>query len=212
MINLLPESRISQLRAAQHNTLLVRYIILGLISLVLVVAIHIFTYTMLKSAEDQGNRAAQENKAEIAKYSEVRETAKNYKTNLETAKALLDQNISYTTAIFNLSSYIPKNVILQNINLSPETIGKPITLSARAKSYNDGIALKDSLIKSDIASDASLVSIVDERGAGSQASNSNYPFSVSITVIFTDKLVQPKSQNTSSDKSTTSSSNKESQQ
>ena len=39
MINLLPESHINQLRAAQHNTLILKYIFLSLVTLVLFVGI-----------------------------------------------------------------------------------------------------------------------------------------------------------------------------
>lgn len=193
MINLLPESQLGQLRAAQHNTMLVRYVVMGLITLVIVVAIHVLTYTLLKSAEDAGNKEADANRAKIAEYEEVRETAKKYKANLETAKALMGQNISYTTALFNIASYIPQGVILQSLDLSPDSIGKTTTLSARAKSYDDGIALKDSLIKSNIAKDASLVSLIDERTVDGTLDDlrREYPFSVSVSVVFTEKLIEP---------------------
>ena len=110
------------------------------------------------------------------------------------------QNVSYTTGLFNIAYYIPKNVILQNIDLSPESIGVPVTLTARAKSYDDGIKLKDSLIKSDITKDASLLNLIDERAntnnggdTGFSGIQKDYPFSVSINVIFNDKLFEPRS-------------------
>ena len=75
---------------------------------------------------------------------------------------MLNQNVSYTTGLFNIAYYIPKNVILQNIDLSPESIGVPVTLTARAKSYDDGIKLKDSLIKSDITKEPILIMAVTQ--------------------------------------------------
>ena len=134
MINLLPESHINQLRAAQHNTLILKYIFLSLVTLVLFVGIHVFTYTILKISEDSSNSITEENKSKISEYTNVKQTAQKYKANLSTAKALLNQNVSYTTGLFNIAYYIPKNVILQNIDLSPESIGVPVTLTARAKS------------------------------------------------------------------------------
>ena len=83
--------------------------------------------------------------------------------------------------------------------MSPNIIGKPTTVQARAKSYDDGIALKDSLIKSSIASDASLLSIVDERSPEAQLEGiqAEYPFAVSLNVVFTNELVKNESpQNT----------------
>ena len=199
MINLLPESHINQLRAAQHNTLILKYIFLSLVTLVLFVGIHVFTYTILKISEDSSNSITEENKSKISEYTNVKQTAQKYKANLSTAKALLNQNVSYTTGLFNIAYYIP-NVILQNIDLSPESIGIPVTLTARAKSYDDGIKLKDSLIKSDITKDASLLNLIDERSnannsgdAGFSGIQKDYPFSVSINVIFNDKLFEPRS-------------------
>ena len=196
MINLLPESHINQLRAAQHNTLILKYIFLSLVTLVLFVGIHVFTYTILKISEDSSNSITEENKSKISEYTNVKQTAQKYKANLSTAKALLNQNVSYTTGAY----YIPKNVILQNIDLSPESIGVPVTLTARAKSYDDGIKLKDSLIKSDITKDASLLNLIDERAntnnggdTGFSGIQKDYPFSVSINVIFNDKLFEPRS-------------------
>ena len=193
MINLLPESHINQLRAAQHNTLILKYIFLSLVTLVLFVGIHVFTYTILKISEDSSNSITEENKSKISEYTNVKQTAQKYKANLSTAKA-------YTTGLFNIAYYIPKNVILQNIDLSPESIGVPVTLTARAKSYDDGIKLKDSLIKSDITKDASLLNLIDERAntnnggdTGFSGIQKDYPFSVSINVIFNDKLFEPRS-------------------
>ena len=200
MINLRPESHINQLRAAQHNTLILKYIFLSLVTLVLFVGIHVFTYTILKISEDSSNSITEENKSKISEYTNIKQTAQKYKANLSTAKALLNQNVSYTTGLFNIAYYIPKNVILQNIDLSPESIGVPVTLTARAKSYNDGIKLKDSLIKSDITKDASLLNLIDERSntnnggdTGFSGIQKDYPFSVSINVIFNDKLFEPRS-------------------
>ena len=154
MINLLPESHINQLRAAQHNTLILKYIFLSLVTLVLFVCIHVFTYTILKISEDSSNSITEENKSKISEYT----------------------------------------------NVSPESIGVPVTLTARAKSYDDGIKLKDSLIKSDITKDASLLNLIDERtntnnggDTGFSGIQKDYPFSVSINVIFNDKLFEPRS-------------------
>ena len=186
MINLLPESHINQLRAAQHNTLILKYIFLSLVTLVLFVGIHVFTYTILKISEDSSNSITEENKSKISEYTNVKQTAQKYKANLSTAKALLNQNVSYTTGLFNIAYYIPKNVILQNIDLSPESIGVPVTLTARAKSYDDGIKLKDSLINE-------RANTNNGGDTGFSGIQKDYPFSVSINVIFNDKLFEPRS-------------------
>ena len=146
MINLLPESHINQLRAAQHNTLILKYIFLSLVTLVLFVGIHVFTYTILKISEDSSNSITEENKSKISEYTNVKQTAQKYKANLSTAKALLNQNVSYTTGLFNIANLIDE----------------------RSNTNNGG-------------------------DAGFSGIQKDYPFSVSINVIFNDKLFEPKS-------------------
>lgn len=173
---------------------MLRYVILSSITLGVIVLIHAAAFTMLKLAESQGNSAAQENTKRIAQYNEVKKTATEYATNLKIAKSLFDKQIPYTTAILNLASVVPNNVILQDVNLSPDIIGKPSTLAARAKSYADGIALRDSLSSSKMAENVSLISLLDERDPSGQEASDNkvqqYPFSVSISLTFTKKMTQ----------------------
>lgn len=192
MINLLPKDTVHQLRASQHNTLLLRYTIFSAFTLGAVILIHLATFTMLKFSEGQSNSIVKDNNKRISKYNETKKIAAEYSENLKVAKSLFDKQFPYTTALLNLASAIPKNVILQDINLAPEIIGRPSTLSARAKSYNDGIALRDSLSSSKIAENVSFVSLIDERDANSNDGNAtrSHPFLIVINLTFTKSLIQ----------------------
>lgn len=197
MINLLPQNNLRQLKASRQNTILMRYLILSLISLAAVVLIFGITFIFLKAAEHNGNTTAEKNEQQLASYQNVKKAAAEYEANLKTAKLLLDKNIPYTNALLNIAAAIPENTILQSLNLSPESIKTPVTLNARAASYEDGIKLRDSLSKHGVGTDVKLLSIADERGdkQGGEAAEKNqtivkYPFSVSIQMNFSSDLLK----------------------
>lgn len=195
MINLLPQNNLRQLKAARQNTILARYFILSLVTLAAVVLIFGVTFVFLKAAEHNGNATAEENERQLASYQDVKKAATEYEANLKTAKLLLDKNIPYTNALLNIAAAIPENTILQSLNLSPESVKTPVTLSARAASYEDGIRLRDSLSKHGVGTDVKLLSIADERSDQKNGGEKNqtiakYPFSVSIQMNFSPDLLK----------------------
>lgn len=196
MINLLPREKLRQLKAAQQNTLFIRYTTLSMISLVATVIIFGVTFIFLKAAEHQGNMTAEQNTTKLASYSSVRQEAKDYENNLKVAKHLLDQNIPYTNALLNIASAIPQNTILQSITLSPASVKSPFTLNARTVSYEGAIKLRDSLSEKRIGTDVKLLSVTDDRGVDGQSGEGSdplvakYPFSVSIQLNFSPSLLE----------------------
>lgn len=196
MINLLPRENLRQLKAAQQNTLIVRYTILSLISLVAIVVIFGITFIFLKAAEHQGNITAKQHEDKLSSYASVRQEAKSYEDNLKAAKHLLNQNIPYTNALLNIASAIPQNTVLQSITLSPASVKAPFTLNARTVSYDGAIKLRDSLSEKRIGTDVKLLSVTDDRGEdrqngeGSDPLVAKYPFSVSIQINFSPSLLE----------------------
>lgn len=195
MINLLPTENLRQLRAAQQNTLLLRYIIFSAITLGAIVMVHLTTFTILKLTENQGKASTEENMRQVAKHSDTQRRAQEYAANLQTAKALFARHVQFTTALLNLAAAVPENVILENIDLSQDDPKKAVVLSARAKSYDDGIALRDSLSHSKLAKDVTIGSLIntaaDNKGGGDGPAN-EYPFTVSLNLTFTPELLKEK--------------------
>lgn len=199
MINLIPPEKHRELHAARQNNLLVRYVFAVIVTLFIVIAIHVGTFVLLKTTEINGKRASAENQQKVSKHKETEDAAKEYASNLSTAKELFSKRIPYTDAVINLASQLPAGVILETVSLDAEIINKPNTLTAKTKSYEAALALKDMFNQSTIAKDVSITSVTTAQdsassmgqGAASSAS-ADYPVSVSMNITFTEELLRPK--------------------
>lgn len=201
MINLLPPEKRRELHAARQNNLLVRYVFATLITLILVVLIHVGTFALLKSTEISGKNASRENQDKVAAHKKTERVAKEYAANLATAKQIFSKRVPYTDAVINLAAQLPEGIVLDTISLDEGVVGKKDILSARAKSYESALALKDMFNASTIAKDVSIISIGREDASSGESatdaigSNADYPFSVTMNITFTDELLRPKESN-----------------
>lgn len=189
MINLLPPENRRQIHAMKQNSLLIRYVIATAITLLIVIAIHVGTFVLLKTAESSNKSASSENQARVNQFADTQKAAQEYSTNLAIAKEIFSKRVPYTDAIINLASMLPPGVVLDNVTLDQSVVDQPGTLTARAKSYDAGLALKDTFNRSDIAKDVSIASVSNDQTA--EGAPSDYPFSVTLNITFTDKLLRP---------------------
>lgn len=202
MINLLPPDKQRQLHAAQQNNLLIRYVFASLVTLLLVIAIHIATFALLKNTEIAGRKASEVNQEKVSRFQKTEQAAAEYAKNLATAKEIFSKKIPYTDAIINLASQLPSGVVLETISLDATVVNKPTTLAARTKSYETALALKDMFNASTIAKDASITAVntvgSDSGSAPSpqqgSPANTDYPVSVTLNITFTEELLHPKEQ------------------
>lgn len=176
MINLLPPEEKRQLRAARTNTLLIRYNIffLGAVAFMgLAVGV---TYIYLSSTKAGAQQTIADNNAKVGQYAAVSAQAKEFKSNLATAKQILGGDISYTKVILDIARLVPSGVVLENLDLDSQTFGSPMTLVAHAKSYDRAIAFKSSFQNSPLFSDVHFQSITNSSTGGS------YPVTVNLSV------------------------------
>jgi Tfp pilus assembly protein PilN len=118
----------------------------------------------------------QENQAKVVGYAQVEQEANNFKNNLTVAKQILDKEVIYTKVILEIAALTPKNVVLNNLNLDAKTFGTETTLTARAKTVNDAIALKNSFQNSPSFSNVHFQSI------STVETPNAYPINVSLNV------------------------------
>lgn len=176
MINLLPPEEKRQLRAARSNTLLIRYNIL-LLGVVAFMGIAIaVTYVFLATTQQGAQQTIAENNAKVAQYASVKAQAEQFKQHLTTAKQILDNEVTYSKVVLEISQLIPHGVVLENLSLDSQTFGTETTLIAQAKSYSSALALKDSFGKSPLFSDVHFQSIT----AGN--TQTDYPITVNLNV------------------------------
>lgn len=190
MINLLNPAEIRELTAARINVRLRRFAILTFCTIVTVGGIYAFSF--YKAAKEYNDAVAMSQTSELAlkDYSTVKTTAKEYQSNLVIAKKILGSEITFSKFITDLATSLPPNTILDSLSLSTKSIGvlggKPITtqLTARAKGYNDVLALKTNLEKkTDLFSQVRITSTSLSTTASGDALTKAYPYAVTFSVV-----------------------------
>lgn len=194
MINLLPPREHKELKASRQNTLLIRYVIASFIVLLGVIAVHFIGFVLIEKARVDAEHSNIDNTSKAAKYEQVKQATNNFTQDLATAKQILSHKTSYTDMLFNIARVLPGDIVLQNLSLNQDFVGKPLSLSIRTKSYDDAIRLKNMLVESKIATNISIVSIMNEStAANGEASTapqqtSDRPYLMTLNLTFTDKI------------------------
>ncbi len=182
MINLLPVQDKKEILAGRTNRLLVRYLLLflalGVFMILALVAVYFYLGNVKSVAESNIASNDADSRELMAKQQEVN----SFKSDLATARQILDKQVNYSSIILKVAGSIPPGIIIENLSLDPETIGTPTKLNARAKSEQAAIRLKDSLNRSAYFSDAYFDSI-------SHNSEAQYPYTVTMSVTFNKELL-----------------------
>jgi Tfp pilus assembly protein PilN len=175
MINLLPPEEKRQLKAARTNTLLIRYNVF-LLSAVVFLGIAVgITYVYLTNTKGSAELLISENKAKVSDYAVVESEAQQFRSNLTTAKQILDSEVTYTKVMLAIAALLPNGTVLDKLSLDAQTFGTPTALSAQAKSYDTALKLKEAFQNSPLFSDVNFQSIVS-------STNSAYPLTVNLNV------------------------------
>lgn len=178
MINLMPPEEKRQLRAARVNTLLLRYNFL-LLGAVLFLGLAIgLTWVYLSNAKASAEITQAENDARVSNMQTIETDAQKLRTNLAIAKQILNNEVTYTKVIFTIASLMPRGTVLDGLNLDAKTFGTPMPLVAKASTYENALALKDSLQSSPLFSDVHFQSIA----ANSGSQQIQYPLTVTFSV------------------------------
>jgi Tfp pilus assembly protein PilN len=181
VINLLPHEEQRQLRAARTNVLLFRYnlLLLGAVAF-LIIAVST-TYIYLTNTKDLAQLNITQNNDKSSSFIPIKNQADQFRTNLATAKQILDREVTYTKVVLAIAKVLPSGVVLENLNLDSQTFGTATTLVAHAKDYSRALALKESFQTSNLFSDVHFESIA----TGDSTSNADYPVTVNLNVTIT---------------------------
>lgn len=159
MINLLPPETKSQITAARTNLLLLRYNVMLFIAVLFAFAAVGFSFIYLANAKGNAEKTIAYNKSKVSDYATVESEAASFRQNLTNAKQILDNDVTYTKVILEISNLMPPGVILNNLTLDSAEFGKPTVFSAKAKDYEDTLTFKNALQQSSLFSDASIQTI-----------------------------------------------------
>lgn len=182
MINLLPPDNKKDIRAGYANVIIVRYLIIVVMAFGILAAMVGIAYVaqsgLRAAAQDRVAKAAQSTN----EYKEVLETAENFRSNLATAKQILDNELKYSKLMLEIAASLPDGVYLDGLSLDAESLGTPTTLSASAKTIADAKNLKTRLENNEeLFSDVHFQSITPQEEAEDGPSNP-YPIKISIAV------------------------------
>ncbi len=176
MINLLPPEQKRQLRAARTNSLLLRYNTFLLGAAAFLALALITTYLYLSTAQAGAQAAIDENKAKVTSYAQVETQAQLFRTNLATAKQILDNDVAYTKIAVSIAQLLPAGTVLQNLNLDAKTFGTETVIVAQVKDYDGALRLKDAFQSSPLFSNVHFQSIT------TVGASTAYPITVNLSV------------------------------
>ena len=179
MINLLAPQEKKQITAGRVNVLLRRYCIVSLSLLGLLAVTIAGFYLLLTNNKSTAQEAIDEGNRKLTEYQAVQKNVDSFKNNLSTAKAILGNEVHYSSVIAKIAKALPSNVVLQSLTLDSSTFGAPTSLSALGKTNNDALRLKTSLEESGIFQNVHLESISSAASGGEKG---DYPVSISINV------------------------------
>ena len=180
MINLLPNEHKDEIRAARTNVLLLRYITMLVSAVIVLSGLVIGSYVVLNSTRDSAQLKVDENQKDVSQYQSIKVRADSFRSDLATAKTILDESVSYTKLTYRIAETLPANVVIDTLALDPKTFGTKMTLNANARTFNDASKLKDAFSRDqELFSSVQLISIE----SGDSGSGDDYPVKVSISLI-----------------------------
>jgi len=180
MINLLPPATRQQFIAGRVNALLIRYIWIVLALFALLALLSGLTAFMLENVKQSIQNEISSNNTNAASLQEVQVRADTFRTNLEVAKSILDQQTHYSETILKISSLMTPGTAISSLSLDQTTYGTPVTLQISAKSEQAAVMLKQSFQESTLFSDVHFQSI--SIGSGTETGNADYPVNAQLIV------------------------------
>lgn len=180
MINLLPDTYKSEVRAARMNVLLIRYIVMQTVALLVLGGIIITSYIVLDMRKASAQALLETNQARTAQYNPIKTEADELRSSLANAKTILDQKISYSKLIYKIADSLPPGVIIQKLDLDPASFGSKMTLNANAKTIEDASKLKEQFSRqSDVFSNVNLDSLESNNANGTDG---QYPINAVLSL------------------------------
>ena len=179
MINLLPDESKKQIRAARSNVILFNYIVIIFLAVIFLFGVFAAVYIVLTNTKMSAENVIKDNRSRTTSYNTVQQQSEVLKQSLSSTKSILDKEVVYSKVLTGIAGAMPAGVVINNLTLTPTTLGSPITLQAYAKTTDDALKLKDSFQKSPLFSSVSFQSLTP--GVASVASG--YPIGISLSLI-----------------------------
>lgn len=171
MINLLPYDTKKQTRAARMNVLILRYIFILLLSAAFLLLSCAVVYSSLKNNKITSTGIVNNTS------SNTQAQASSSGTDIETAKNILDGQVSYSDVISGIATALPTGTVLDSLSLNNNSFGKTTNLKILSRSADNETKLKENFNNSTLFSNYKLDST-----SPNQNNSSGYPYTINISI------------------------------
>jgi Tfp pilus assembly protein PilN len=187
MINLLPKDQQRQLYAARTNVILLRYTVGAIFAAVFLGLAISVAFLLLTSMKQAAEKTISSNQTQVGNFGAVQAQANSYRKDLSDAKSLFDTQIQYSKIYLEIARVMPAGTALESLNLTPESIGKPLTLSVKIKGERQASSLLSAFQRAAIFSNtASFGALTINTGDDSMT----YPYAIIINVTINKEAIK----------------------
>lgn len=185
MINLLPDVKQDEIRAARSNVILLRYMFIIILAFAFILSTLYVSYIVLQQTMQSAQSQIESNDTKADIYNSTRAEVDSLSANLSGAKEILNLETRYSQFLTQLGNAMPENTILGDLKIDAASFGgQPLQVTAYAKTSEDAAKIKDSLQAS------GLFTQVDLGGTNQSTDIEGYEFSVSLAIGLAGSVVQ----------------------
>ena len=141
-------------------------------------------YFIVDLGKQQSEITIQDNEAKTVGYAATRQKTEAFRSNLATAKYILDKQVPYTNLIFSLAKGLPSGAVINTLSIDPVTFGTPTTLIVNTTSYQKAIDVKNSLQNAKVNDKTPLFSSVSFQSVTVSDSTSSYPYTATYNITY----------------------------
>lgn len=197
MINLIMPAAKRQLRAARDNGVLRNYMALLLLTAVCTLLIFGAGFWITWQEQQVATTAQHQGEQATARYAATKQLADSFKSDLKQARTILGSQVSMYELITRIAAIVPPGVILSNLTLGTDTATTPLSISAKAKSYDGIILLKNNLANSHIFDSVSIINTTNSPvDARQDPIGAAYPIVVNLSAQFNKQTLQSSARTT----------------
>ena len=181
MINLLPYETKKQTSAARMNVILLRYIFILFISAAFLAISIAVIYLFIRDENGSSTSVANGQTSN----SSVQKQADTLRTDLATAKSILDDQVAYSNVITGIAAALPAGTILDSLSLSEGSFGTTTNLKILSRTADNETKIKENFKNSTLFSNYKLLSSTPNND-----NSSGYPYTINISITINKGVAQ----------------------
>ncbi len=163
MINLLPNENRKQLKYSFYNVIILKLIFLTIICSIIISGMFIFASVSLKAEELALKSELIYNENKFSNLDHIKKESDQIIKDSKSAKQIFNEQKHYSNFLIELAKYLPKDISINRLAISPDLTKSPATIRVKTKDYNTIISTKQKLEESPLIEAVSINSVVDDK-------------------------------------------------